>query len=117
MPILDTEFMNFWKKIPLKYRFHKSFYGEYVDELTEKYNISIPVAKKQRNKLKKQMKYFLLKCNLYGYFKRKRTPSLKEQLEKGTNISTRYKKIWTDIPSNVRYLNGVECLVYIRNIK
>lgn len=116
IPFGDSQFMYFWEKLPLQYRLYKTLYDEYVDELTERYNISIPVEKKQKNKLKKQMKYFLLKCNLYGYFIKKRTPSLKEQLEKGTNISTRYEKVWTDIPSNVRYLNGVECLVYIKNI-
>lgn len=117
IPFWDSEFMYFWEKLPLQYRLYKTLYDEYVDGLTAKYNISIQSEKKHQNKLKKKIKHILISLGMFGCLKNIRTISLEKQLAKGTNASTRYRNIIDDIPANIRYLNGIDCLVYIKNIK
>lgn len=48
LPFWDRNFLEFWEKVPLKYRFERVLYNGFVDSMSEKHGI--PVCKKVRTK-------------------------------------------------------------------
>lgn len=60
IPLWDSELMNFWSKVPLKYRIKKELYDEYLFErIFREYTILLT------NNVNEQIKSLIKKLNLY----------------------------------------------------
>lgn len=64
LPFWDRRCFEFWRTVPLEYRYERNLYNEYVDLLSERYNIN--VCKKKNTK----WFYFVRKISLLRNLKR-----------------------------------------------